>query len=417
MTPNNSNAVPRARKLGIVVDDFAGLAGATDFIVSFVDGATRAAQGRKIVLILRYEPGPIHPRSIARRLRSLVQSTALKPALHPDQQIAALRDAGIPDLPTFLVKRTERSLAKLCQRQSIDVVGPLTKPPSSGFPISFVSYLLDFQHRYYPDFFRPNELRARDAHFEALLSRSDSVVVNAHAVKADAERFHPGSSERVVALPFSACPKTEWFGTDTADTRRRHGIGERYFMISNQFWIHKRHEIAIRAFAQINQGDRDLELVLTGATSDYRSPQRLNDIVELISALGITSNVHILGLVPKLDQIALLRGAIALIQPTAFEGGPGGGSVFDATALGVPTVVSDIPVNREIAEHVTAYFPLDDVDALVGQLDQLRHRVPQPRPADDLLREGAHRRLRQGQAIWQAADLAVAHSRASGRIG
>ena len=407
----------RVRKLGIVIDDFAGLAGATDFIVSFVDGAVRAADGREVVLIVRHERSLLNPRVLARRLRSLLRRSRPSAVFRPEQLIAVLRDAGLPELTTVMVERTERDLAQLCLRERIDVVGPLSPPPSQGFPVPFLSYIYDFQHRHFPEYFSPEEVKARDALFETILERSDAVVVNAQAVKTDADRFGLGPTQRIVTLPFSASPKPEWFDTDTADARGRYGIGKRYFMVSNQFWIHKRHEVAIRAFARIARNDCEIELVLTGSTSDYRAPRRLEDIVGLIRALGITPRVHILGLVPKRDQIALMRGAVALIQPTSFEGGPGGGCVFDAIALGVSTVVSDIPVNREIAEHVTAYFPLDDVEALVVRLDELRNQVPRPLLAEDLLREGAFRRMQQGHAIWRAADLALWHRRALGRLG
>ena len=46
-----------------------------------------------------------------------------------------------------------------------------------------------------------------------------------------------------------------------------------------------------------------------------------------------------------------------MIQPTLFEGNPGGGAVVDAQAYGVPCIVSDIPVNREIPScYETAFF-------------------------------------------------------------
>lgn len=406
---------PRVKKLGIVVDHFAGLAGATDFIISFADSAARAAKGREVVLIVRHDPSLISPRGFARGMRSLLRGSIPSSAPSPDQVIEHLRNAGMPDLPVRTSVRTDIGLVRLCNREAIDVVGPISPPNSPRFPIPFVGYIYDFQHRYLPEFFKPEEAAARDAQFKSILTRSNSVVVNASAVKADAERFFPGAAERVVSLPFSASPKSEWFCADTAKTRHRYEIGERYFMVSNQFWIHKRHEVAIRAFARIARDDNNIQLVLTGATWDYRSSNRLDDIQALIRELGVSSRVHILGLVPKLDQIAIMRGAIALIQPTAFEGGPGGGSVFDATALGVPTVVSDIPVNREIADHVTAYFPLDDVEALVARLDELLHHVWNRQHANELMRDGAHRRLKMGQAIWHAADVALQHFRAQSR--
>lgn len=84
----------------------------------------------------------------------------------------------------------------------------------------------------------------------------------------------------------------------------------------------------------------------------------------MIFELGIDQKVRILGLIPKVDQIALMRGSLALIQPTLFEGGPGGGAVYDAVGLGVPCIVSDIDVNREIDEDAVCFFKTGDADDL-----------------------------------------------------
>ena len=96
-------------------------------------------------------------------------------------------------------------------------------------------------------------------------------------------------------------------------------------MICNHFWIHKDHATALRAFAQVVQRPEhsDLNLVMTGATSDFRDPAHFEGIVALIRSLGIESRCRILGLIPKGDQIALLCAARVLIQPTRYEGGPG----------------------------------------------------------------------------------------------
>lgn len=60
--------------------------------------------------------------------------------------------------------------------------------------------------------------------------------------------------------------------------------------------------------------------------------------------------------IAKLDQIALLKKSIAVIQPTLFEGGPGGGASYDAISLGKPLIVSDIKVNQEIEQSERVFF-------------------------------------------------------------
>ena len=45
-----------------------------------------------------------------------------------------------------------------------------------------------------------------------------------------------------------------------------------------------------------------------------------------------------------------------MIQPSLFEGGPGGFSVYEAISLGKPVIVSDIEVNREILYKNISFF-------------------------------------------------------------
>lgn len=370
------------RTLGVLLDGFIHTTGMMDFIVGFVDGLVRVAGERKVVLILRSEGD---------RWKAWPQK---------------FRDIGMPKLPMFVIPRSDQALSGLCRKQAIDVVGPLSNPPGAQVDIPWFGYMFDFQHRYFPKLFTEEERRVRDAVFGTLLHGADVVVVNSRAVKRDAAKFFPDAKAAVHALPFSAAPKAEWLALDPAGAQRQYGTGPDYFLVSNQFWLHKRHEIAIAAFARLAGEHPTYRLVLTGSTEDWRAPNRLADITALTARLGVADRVDILGLIPKTDQIALMRGARAVIQPTAFEGGPGGGSAFDAIALGVPAIVSDIPVNREIEQHVFAYFPLDDIRALHDRMARAIAETAPRTSADTLLAEGAERRQRYGQTIWGAADEA-----------
>lgn len=404
----------RARRVGILVDGFADLAGAADFLVSLVDAMCRTADGRELVLVMRMPPPRWSPRGIAASLVKLAKDVVRgrRPTLPPrpsDPQAVVDRMVreGLRRLPLYSVAATPDALAALCEREGIDVVMP-PHYALSGYRRPWVGYIFDFQHRFYPQFFTPRILRHRDRQFDDTLRQASTVIVNARQVKVDAERFHEPTA-RIVPLPFSAAPDPRWFETDPQAVRLRYGIAPRYFIISNQFWVHKRHEVAIAAFLRLAARRDDIELVCTGATDDWRVPDHFPRLQAMIAASDAARRVHILGLIPKQDQIALLRGSLAVVQPTAFEGGPGGGSVFDAVALGVRSIVSDLPVNREIKAHVTEYFPLDDVDALCAAMERVAD-LPPPVPVaqDELIRRGLERRAAMGRALWEAADHAVA---------
>ena len=119
---------------------------------------------------------------------------------------------------------------------------------------------------------------------------------------------------------------------------------------------------------------------------------------------GVTNRVHILGLIPKNDQIALLRGAIGLLQPTLNEGGPGGGSVYDSVALGISSIVSDIAVNREIqGEETVSFFRAQDPASLLAAMTALMQAPPRIQfSSSELLHQGKKRRERCGNMLLDA---------------
>ncbi len=398
--------------VGIVLDEFAGLAGASDFLLSIVNGLQLARPNWTVRFIYQKPPGALALGRISARVRAVAkalirrQPIALPRVAEPQAIIARLRQDGLPDEPIALIAPGARALEARCEAAGIDVVLPFVHPPKRPFAIPWVGYIFDFQHSYYPSFFTDSERRWRNRLFRTMLSQARSVIVNARAVRSDAEKFLAPFDARIFALPFSASPMPAWLTTDPDETRERYSIGSRYFIVSNQFWVHKRHDVAISALAALAADD--VELVMTGATHDPRAPNHFASLQAKVRSLGLDERVHFLGLVPKLDQIALLRGAVALIQPTSFEGGPGGGSVFDAVALGQRAIVSDIPVNREIAEYGIRYVPLGDALALSEAMaEALADRPETAPPGEELLALGRARRKAMGECVAAAAEYAM----------
>jgi glycosyltransferase involved in cell wall biosynthesis len=263
---------------------------------------------------------------------------------------------------------TSRDLLASLQEIKADVVFPCMASLGRGFPVPWIGYLLDFQHRHLPHLFSWFELRYRQWKFNAILRDAETIVVNARAVKADALAFRPQTRATITALPFAPSIRAQWLKADPLEARKRYNLLFSYFIICNQFWVHKDHKTAFRAFARFlasRSHDVDpIHLVCTGGMHDYRAPAYMGEIKELLLELNIAERVHLVGHIAKEDQIALVRGSIAVIQPTLFEGGPGGGSIYDAVALGIPGFVSDISVNREIDDPNISFFAPGDSEGL-----------------------------------------------------
>lgn len=235
----------------------------------------------------------------------------------------------------------------------------LIAPRSNEFPT--VGYIYDFQHRHLPHNFSLLERLERENHFAQLARGAGSLMVNSEHTRRDVGRWLKFPPERILALPFSPYLDTSLLSESVAEVRARYGIGERYIIVSNQGWVHKDHSTALRAFSLLrSRGQSSISLVLTGEVNDPRRPMYRDELRALAIRLGIHEQVKWLGLIPKKDQLALLRGASLLWQPSLFEGGPGGGSVYEGVGLGVPCAVSDIEVNREISSDFVRFFNAGD---------------------------------------------------------
>jgi glycosyltransferase involved in cell wall biosynthesis len=289
-----------------------------------------------------------------------------------------------------------------------DIVFP-TMLPLGRSSQKRIGYLFDFQHRHMPHFFSNRTRRNRDRKFANIAADSDGLVVNSKAVARDVTQLLGVSAEHVLAMPFSPYAMPWSFDVDPEDARSRYRIEDRYLLVCNHFWKHKDHATSLRAFA-ILRGDQafaDLHLVLTGDPIDHRDPRHYARMKDLCHQLGVAPYTHFLGLIPKRDQLALLRGCAALMQPTLFEGGPGGGAVYDAVGLGVPAVVSDIPINREIDRGEVRFFRAGDPADLAEKTAQAL-ATPTTRPARaTLLANGDANLSRLGHAIADFLDRIV----------
>lgn len=258
------------------------------------------------------------------------------------------------------------ALRQATKKYQLDVLLPSISPLKDQ-SAPWIGYLYDYQHAYFPEFFTPEEIATRNAQFQDMLASASHVIVNAQAVADDIKRFHPEHQAEIIALPFSAAPNPKWLEIGPSDLEK-HGITCPYFIISNQFWQHKDHITAWHALELVLRQKPDVQLVCTGETHDYRNPDHLSNLMQLAEKLGITHQLKILGLIPKDEQIRLVRSALAMVQPTLFEGGPGGGAVYDAISLGVPCIVSDVQVNLELNETGVTFFRARDPASLAEKM-------------------------------------------------
>ncbi|HUJ79563.1 MAG TPA: glycosyltransferase family 1 protein [Nitrospiria bacterium] len=277
-----------------------------------------------------------------------------------------------------------RPLLDLLKRERLSLLFPCTHPMGSDWPVPWLAWAWDLQHRHYPDYFRDEDRRWRDHVFATLAGQAPLIVLSSRAAQQDFNRFYPGADRKLRVLSFATVPRPEWYGGRPDDTAARYGLPPRYFMVANQFWVHKNHGIVFEAMARLNERSIHVQVVCTGHHDDHRRPGYFEELMGYVREHRLTDQVRIVGVVPRTDQIQLMRRAAAVIQPSLFEGWSS--VVEDARTLGKRIVLSDIPVHREQAPSRSVYFDPHNPDALADLLAtewEAADSAPLPPSSDD----------------------------------
>ena len=411
-------------KVGVCAEGLIGWGGGMDLLVNIVRAMNAVEPSTSIYLLV---PGAsaAEPRFSWKSLRFAIKD-ALKALLgrprlkqNPEFTQARLVSEVINRLqehvPRLIVRHSaglREGLAVAAADLELDAVFLAMRLPKPRPSCALIGYVPDYQHKYLSHLFSAKEVSSRDKIFGQLVMGSDAMIMNARSVSYDMARFTSKSPAALHAMPFAPNLNPEWL-QDRLELLTPYAIGGPYFIVCNQFWAHKDHATAFRALAEIAKRWPNISLICTGATDDYREPTYFGKLEAEVTKLGLRSRIRFLGHIPKRDQIELLKHALALVQPTLFEGGPGGGSTYEAVALGQRVILSDLPVNLEIDGGDVRFFKCGDHVALSKLMENVLSEAPAPRYHAALLARSSARLRRNGEAIWGAIRAAISTRKTS----
>lgn len=302
--------------------------------------------------------------------------------------------------------RIVRGLSGVVRSRRIDALYPMQFAPAWNLPVPWAGWITDFQHRVLRQHFSDAQRAERDRRFIDLLERAPVTVVSSEASKRDGIAAYGSIAERLEVLPFASLNDGLWSGDDPRAIARSLAVPERFLLFPSQAWPHKGHRTLAQALSQVP----GVHLVTTGFRPD--DPALGAQAREAFESTGVSSRVSMLGLVPRRELAALIRCAVAVVQPSTFEGWSY--LVEDAIAAGRPIVLSDLPVHREQRPEAcipVAWFESESVDALAEAIRRAWETwAAGPDPASEWSgRMAAETRGRQcGESLVRILELAVA---------
>lgn len=254
-------------------------------------------------------------------------------------------------------------------------------------PIKVLSWYADLQHKHYPDFFSLRKRFERDLRIRLMLRNMDDLVVSSEAVANDFRKFFKVRKSLNLHVFHFSSVVDDFSRLDFDEVRSNYNLPEEYFMVSNQFHPHKNHEVILNALTQLKKSGEIVHIAMTGRFREASFSSYMQKLHKIIDENNLSGNISLLGLIPRDEQLLLMKHARAIIQPSLFEGWST--VIEDAISLQIPVIASSLPVNIEqLGETGTFFEPHDD-----KELAKILASFPE-RNMDDGFYEPYHERVR-----------------------
>lgn len=259
----------------------------------------------------------------------------------------------------------------------IDVVWFVGPGPGVG-SIPYFTTVWDLGHRQQPYFpevtYTVHPWDARERLYRRTLPRASKVITGTEVGKSQIVSFYGVAPENVVVVPLPTPPPSqESDGTPSPELRDKYQLEDDFLFYPAQFWAHKNHVNLLLALDLLKRkAGVEINLVLTGTDQG-----NLSYVREEVTALGLSSQVHILGFIPVADIQGLYREAVALVYPSFF--GPDNLPPLEAFARGCPVVASRVPGAEEQLGDAALLFNPADPDDIADAIQRVVYRDPQLR--------------------------------------
>jgi glycosyltransferase involved in cell wall biosynthesis len=319
----------------------------------------------------QYTPGEIEPVLYVREAQDLDGAEPLRALAIGDPVVVWRSPSRLVRWQTgfdSVVLQKHRSLESGLRRAGVGLVFQQSEWFGARFGLPTLAWIPDFQHRYLPQLFSRGAYLKREIGYRALCHSASLVMLSSEAARQDCEKFYAAARGKTAVARFAVRASSVAEEAHLAELKRRHGLPQRFFYLPNQFWKHKNHLLVVEAVRRLRDQGIEVVVVSSGSMNDSRNPSYPQAVVQRTHEYGVDKLMRFLGFIPREDIPLLMQAAVAVINPSLFEGWST--VVEEAKALAVPLVLSDLQVHREQAPVQAWYFDPADADALAGVMLQ-----------------------------------------------
>ncbi|MDX2049449.1 MAG: glycosyltransferase [Chitinophagaceae bacterium] len=264
-----------------------------------------------------------------------------------------------------IVPRMENKLIK----EKFDFVFPIIVSSCNG-QLNTAGWIADFQYHYYPEGASPEVTASAYREISFISHNCKKIVLSSKACEDDCHSIFPVTRGKTHAMPFTVYIGQELLHKNNFDELlKKYQLPENFIIVSNLFCPTKNHVTLFKAIALLKDKGIRIDLACTGNIVDQRNLHFGNEILQSITNLGVRDRVHLLGIIPRQDQVTLYRMSKAIVQPSVNEGWST--LVEEAKVLGKNLLLSNIAVHLEQNPGNPYFFESTNVSDLADKIEKL----------------------------------------------
>jgi len=220
-----------------------------------------------------------------------------------------------------LIKRKNVFISDMIAKYRLDVLFPNSNfPVKTRSDVKVISWTAYLKHKYYPEFFSKRKRLERNLRIRFKLKNASDLVVSSQAAKDDFYRFYKVPESLNIHVYHFVSVINNLPKNDVDRIRSKYRLPEDYYLVSNQFHKHKNHIVVFRALSELKAKGINKHFAITGKLPEDPDSEYMIELRKIIDKEKLGTNISFLGLIPRSDQLLLMKYASAIVQPSLFEG-------------------------------------------------------------------------------------------------
>jgi len=232
-----------------------------------------------------------------------------------------------------------------------------------------VYWIPDFQEDHLQEYFSIQEIVQRKQWQIEMALLADKLVLSSKDAQNDFNRLYPFAICKQYVLPF-AVTHPDYEKLNIEEIKQKYNIQRKYFYTPNQFWAHKNHKIVIEAVELLKKETNNILVIFSGKENDYRAIiPVVDELKKTVKEKDLEEKILFLGFIDRKEQLCIMKNAMAIIQPSFFEGWST--VVEDAKAMNQFVIASDLKVHKEQLNQNVLFFNPRDKYSLADSMSKI----------------------------------------------